>query len=63
MAELKRLFSSLENAELAYRAQINDEHLSIINQLRALSAHNHMVKYKYLTTMKDTFASLCILKY
>ena len=57
MSELKRLFTSLENAELAHRAQIGDEHSSIVNQLRALSAYSHMVKHKYLTTMKDTFAS------
>ena len=56
MAELKRLFASLENAELAYRAQIDEEHSSVVNQLHALSAHSHMVKHKYLTTMKDTFA-------
>jgi hypothetical protein len=56
MAELKRLFASLENAELAYRAQIDEEHSLILNQLHALSAHSHMVKHKYLTTMKDTFA-------
>ncbi|CAF0800309.1 unnamed protein product [Rotaria sordida] len=56
MAELKRLFASLENAELA-RAQIDEEHSSILNQLHALSAHSHMVKHKYLTTMKDTFTS------
>lgn len=55
MAELKRLFGSLENAELA-RAQIDEEHSSILNQLHALSAHSHIVKHKYLTTMKDTFA-------
>lgn len=58
MAELKRLFASLENAELAYRAQIDEEHSSILNQLHALSAHSHVVKHKYLTTMKDTFAGL-----
>ncbi|UJR27547.1 hypothetical protein I4U23_008829 [Adineta vaga] len=57
MAELKRLFASLENAELAYRAQIDEEHSLILNQLHALSAHSHMVKHKYLTTMKDTFAA------
>jgi hypothetical protein len=56
MAELKRLFGSLENAELAHHAQIDEEHSSILNQLHALSAHSHMVKHKYLTTMKDTFA-------
>ena len=56
MAELKRLFASLENAELAHRAQIDEEHSTILNQLHALSAHSHMVKHKYLTTMKDTFA-------
>ncbi|CAF2348703.1 unnamed protein product [Rotaria sp. Silwood2] len=56
MAELKRLFASLENAELA-RAQIDEEHSFILNQLHALSAHSHMVKHKYLTTMKDTFAA------
>jgi hypothetical protein len=55
MAELKRLFASLENAELAHRAQIDKEHSSILNQLHNLSAHSHMVKHKYLTTMKDTF--------
>ncbi|CAF1169395.1 unnamed protein product [Rotaria magnacalcarata] len=56
MTELKRLFASLENAELA-RAQIDDEHASILNQLHALSEHSHMVKHKYLTTMKDTFSA------
>jgi hypothetical protein len=56
MAELKRLFASLENAELAHHAQIDEEHLAILNQLHALSAHSHMVKHKYLTTMKDTYA-------
>lgn len=56
MAELKRLFASLENAELAYQAQAETEHASIRNQLHALGAHSHMVKHKYLTTMKDTFA-------
>ena len=61
MAELKRLFASLENAELAYHAQIDEEHSSILNQLHALSAHSHMVKHKYLTTMKDTFAGLLFL--
>lgn len=55
MAELKRLFAALENAELA-RAQIDEEHITILNQLHALSEHSHMVKNKYLTTMKDTFA-------
>ncbi len=59
MAELKRLFASLENAELAHRAQIDQEHSTILNQLHALSAHSHMVKHKYLTTMKDTFAGWC----
>lgn len=61
MAELKRLFASLENAELAHQAQIDKEHSSILNQLHALSAHSHMVKHKYLTTMKDTFAGGCSL--
>lgn len=56
MAELKRLFASLENAELAYQVQAEKEHSSVLNQLHALGAHSHMVKHKYLTTMKDTFA-------
>jgi len=56
MAELKRLFASLDNAELAHRVQIEEEHATILNQLHALSAHSHLVKHKYLTTMKDTFA-------
>ena len=56
MAELKRLFASLENAELAHRAQTEHEHNQVINQLQALSAYSHLVKHKYLTTMKDTFA-------
>lgn len=58
MAELKRLFAALENAELAHRAQIEEEHATILNQLHALTAHSHLVKHKYLTTMKDTFAGL-----
>jgi hypothetical protein len=58
MAELKRLFASLENAELTHRAHTDNEHSLILNQLHALSAHSHMVKHKYLTTMKDTFAGL-----
>jgi hypothetical protein len=56
MAELKRLFSSLENAELAHRAETEREHALVLNQLHALSAYSHMAKHKYLTTMKDTFA-------
>ena len=56
MAELKRLFASLENAELAHKAYADGEHALILNQLHALSAYSHLVKHKYLTTMKDTFA-------
>lgn len=58
MAELKRLFASLENAELTHRAHTDNEHSLILNQLHALSAYSHMVKHKYLTTMKDTFTGL-----
>jgi hypothetical protein len=61
MAELKRLFAALENAELSHRAHIDNEHSVLVNQLHALSAYSHMAKHKYLTAMKDTFTGIHLL--
>lgn len=56
MAELKRLFTTLENAEIMHKSYVDNEHTQLINQLHALSSYSHLAKHKYLTTMKDTFA-------